>query len=167
MALIDDLSGILGADAIEKIKTAGLDKKIERGEQLADYLDKGELPPDPAPNNRPSEITLDSLTKTLKTSLTEFETSFTPKISTIAKEQAEAVWAAKAAEAQPTILAESTRWAHQMSQIEGEYRDLTGEKFDDTKLEELNQFAKASGSQLRHLRQFTTSGSAIRSMSWS
>jgi len=145
MALIDELTGILGADAIAKIKTAGLDKKIERGEQLADYLDKGELPPEPVVAPKNGEITLESLTNTLKTSLSEFETSFTPKISTIAKEQAEAVFAAKAAEVQPTILAESTRWAHQMSRIESEYKALTGESFDDAKLEELNQFAKASG----------------------
>lgn len=32
-----------------------------------------------------------------------------------------------------------------MSQIEGEYKELTGEKFDDAKLEELNAYAKASG----------------------
>jgi hypothetical protein len=144
MALIDELTGILGAEAVEKIKTSGLDKKIERGEQLADYLDKGELPPDPAATAG-AGITLADLTTTLKTSLGEFESTFTPKIETIAKTQAEAVWAAKAAEAQPSILAESTRWAHQMSQIEQDYKNLTGETFDDAKLEELNTFAKASG----------------------
>jgi hypothetical protein len=146
MALIDELTGILTPEQIAKIKTAGIDKKIERGEQLADYLDRGELPPDPlVPPPAAGQITLDQLTSTLKTSLTEFEGTFTPKIETIAKTQAEAVWAAKAAEAQPTILAESTRWAHQMSQIEQDYKDLTGESFDDAKLEELNKFAKDSG----------------------
>jgi hypothetical protein len=142
MALIDDLTGILGADAIEKIKTAGLDKKIERGEQLADYLDKGELPPDPAA--KPT-ITLDDLTNTLKSFGTQLEGSLMPKFSEVAKTAAEEVWKTKAAQAEPAILAESTRWAHQMSQIERDYQELTGEKFDDAKLEDLNKYAKDSG----------------------
>lgn len=96
MALIDELTGILGSDAVQKIKMAGLDTKIERGEQLAAYLDKGELPPDPLASNATGGLTLDQLTTTLKSSLTDFETTFTPKIETIAKTQAEAVWAAKA-----------------------------------------------------------------------
>jgi hypothetical protein len=87
-------------------------------------------------------LSLEDLTKTLKSSLGEFETSFTPKISEIAKQQAEAVWAAKAKEAETGILAESTKWAHQMLQIENEHKSLFNEPLD---LEKLNEFARATG----------------------
>jgi hypothetical protein len=140
MALIDDLAGILGVDAIEKIKASGLNSRIERGDEVLSYLDKGELPPEP--KTTASGLTLEDLTKTLKESFGSFETTFTPKISEIAKAQAEAVWTSKANEAQAGILAESTKWAHQMSQIERAHEKDFNEPLD---LDKLNEFAKNTG----------------------
>jgi len=135
MAIIDELKGVLGEDAIAKIQAAGLADKLVRGEELVTYLDDGRGIPE---SGSISGFTLEDLTKTLKTSFTDFETSLTPKFSEIAKEQAKAVVQAEGS----AFLGRAIRMADDTMQIRNEHKQLFGEDLD---LEALNKFVGDSG----------------------
>lgn len=139
MALIDDLKGILGEEAIEKIKAGGLDTRITRGDEVLNYLDDGKLPPEVKNTPPPSGLTLEDLTKTLKTSLTEFETSFATKMEATAEAKAKALIDAKSNEFYSGVLAQSTKWADEISDIKLDHRETFGEKLD---LEAMRTWAK-------------------------
>ena len=145
MALIDDLEGILGKEAIEKIKAGGLDARISRGDEVLSYLDDGKLPPETKTTPAVSGLSLEDLTKTLKTSFTEFETSFTSKVDAIAEAKAKSLIDAKSSEFYSGVLAQSTKWADEISDIKSDYRETFGEKLD---LETMRTWAKENNKSI-------------------
>ena len=138
--IFDDLKGILGEEAFAKIEGSPLKARLERGDEVLSYLDKGELPPEK--NTVSSGLSLEDLTKTLKSSFSEFETSFTTKVDAIAEAKAKSLIDAKGNEFYGNILAQSTKWADEISDIKSDYRETFGEKLD---LETMNKWAKDNG----------------------
>jgi hypothetical protein len=104
------------------------------------YLDNGEAPP--ANSQTSSGLTLDDLTKTLKDSFSNFESTLAPRMNEIAEQRAKALIEQEGGRYRREILSEAMKMAHQTSQIEAQHRSLFGESLN---LDELTKFANESG----------------------
>lgn len=154
--IYDDLRDIIGEDAFAKIESnAAYKARIQRAAEVTDFLDRGEIPPDNNSgnnntNNNTGALTLEQLTSTLNNSFTSFETKFAPKVADIATKEAEKLLNAKAGEFLTNTLAQSTKWAHEISQIESQNQKLFGESVD---LDKMNTWAKEHNLAITSPRQ--------------
>ena len=132
MDLKDLFKGVLDDDAIAKIEAnSTLRTRLQRGSEFVDLLDTGEVPPELPKSG--AGLSLTDLTNALKTSLTDFETRFTPKID----ERVKAITEPLVEKFTSELAAASSRAAYladTMGQIRHEHKETFGEAFDETKL---------------------------------
>lgn len=141
MAIIDELRGILGEEAIAKIEgNSTLKTKLTRGDELVGLLDDGKIPPEL--NSTGAGLTLDQLTAQLNTAFTGFETRFAPKIDERVKAVVDPLTAKFTEEiANARRDAANVGYvARELVRIENQHKQTFGEDFNES---ELNTWVKA------------------------
>ncbi len=134
MAIIDELRGILGEEAIAKIEgNSTLKTKLLRGDELTSLLDDGTIPVDLNRTQPAAGLSIEDLTKTLNTSLTEFETRLAPKLDERIKEYVDPL-ARQFTTALSAATVRAAELADTMSNIRQEHRETYNEPFDAPKL---------------------------------
>jgi hypothetical protein len=153
MAIIDDLRGILGEEAIAKIEgNTTLKSKLLRGDELTSLLDDGTVPPELKRTEPGAGLSLEDLTKTLNTSLGEFETRFTPKIDERIKAVTEPL-VQKFTSELSAASARAAELADTMSTIRQEHRENFNEPFEAPKLNAWVKEQQEAGRNFGNVRE--------------
>lgn len=153
MAILDDLKGILGDDAIAKIEAnAALKAKISRGDELRGYYDGDEevTPParaaeEPAPARRepPAAFDLGAIERMLDTKL--------GKVNEIVDARVDAAVKTRGDELVNNAVKIALQRSDELNRIYMEHQSNYGEAFDTTKFNEFLESNKDKG--FRSIRQ--------------